>query len=198
MHKKAGKRGGRGEPGLSALGVRRKEERGRSGEPKVSLGLNAGLVGLAGERDRRLSRPGLARVCETVLRTVRKPCQRPYKPGSVLGVSLQWATIPLGCVLPRTSSNQPAHSRPDQACSFRSAMRLFGLAPGGVCRADPVARGAVRSCRTLSTLPETCRSVRRSAFCCTVPDPGLWSRGRRALPATVDPWSPDFPRHPFG
>jgi hypothetical protein len=30
---------------------------------------------------------------------------------------------------------------------------LFGLAPGGVCRAVPVAGGAVRSCRTVSPLP---------------------------------------------
>jgi hypothetical protein len=30
---------------------------------------------------------------------------------------------------------------------------LFGLAPGGVCPAAPVARGAVRSCRTVSPLP---------------------------------------------
>ena len=33
---------------------------------------------------------------------------------------------------------------------------LFGLAPGGVCRAAPVAGRAVRSYHTLSTLP--CRS----------------------------------------
>jgi len=37
---------------------------------------------------------------------------------------------------------------------------LFGLAPGGVYPAGPVARTAVRSCRTLSTLP-----VRRRAVC---------------------------------
>ena len=30
---------------------------------------------------------------------------------------------------------------------------LFGLAPGGVCPAAPVARGAVRSCRPVSPLP---------------------------------------------
>ena len=30
---------------------------------------------------------------------------------------------------------------------------LFGLAPGGVCPAAPVARGAVRSCRAVSPLP---------------------------------------------
>ena len=33
---------------------------------------------------------------------------------------------------------------------------LFGLAPGGVYRAAPVARGAVRSCRTVSPLPAGC------------------------------------------
>jgi len=37
---------------------------------------------------------------------------------------------------------------------------LFGLAPGVVYPAGPVARTAVRSCRTLSTLP-----VRRRAVC---------------------------------
>jgi hypothetical protein len=36
---------------------------------------------------------------------------------------------------------------------------LFGLAPGGVYRAGPVARTAVRSCRTLSTLPVRSRAV---------------------------------------
>ena len=30
---------------------------------------------------------------------------------------------------------------------------LFGLAPGGACRAALVAKGAVRSYRTISTLP---------------------------------------------
>src|SRR5579872_1683702 len=35
----------------------------------------------------------------------------------------------------------------------RPASSLFGLAPGGVCRAGPVARPAVRSYRTLSPLP---------------------------------------------
>jgi len=34
---------------------------------------------------------------------------------------------------------------------------LFGLAPGGVCRAAPVARGAVRFCRTISPLPAELR-----------------------------------------
>lgn len=42
---------------------------------------------------------------------------------------------------------------------------LFGLAPGGVCRATFVTKGAVRSYRTLSPLPV----ARRFAFCCTFP-----------------------------
>ena len=66
---------------------------------------------------------------------------------------------------------------------------LFGLAPGGVCRAAPVARRAVRSCRTLSPLPR-----RNAAVCSLWHCP--WSRLRRALPGTVVPWSPDFPRAP--
>src|SRR4051812_305181 len=38
---------------------------------------------------------------------------------------------------------------------------LFGLAPGGVCRAAAVAGRAVRSCRTLSPLPGPSLAVRR-------------------------------------
>jgi len=44
---------------------------------------------------------------------------------------------------------------------------LFGLAPGGVYRAAPVAGGAVRSYRTLSPLPGP--RARRFAFCGTFP-----------------------------
>jgi len=36
---------------------------------------------------------------------------------------------------------------------------LFGLAPGGVFRAGDVAAAAVRSCRTLSTLPAQRQAV---------------------------------------
>jgi len=44
---------------------------------------------------------------------------------------------------------------------------LFGFAPGGVCHATPVARSAVRSCRTLSPLPVL---NRRSTLCGTFPE----------------------------
>ena len=48
----------------------------------------------------------------------------------------------------------------------RSARRppLFGLAPGGVCRAAPVAGGAVRSYRTVSPLPAWLPSSRGGLF----------------------------------
>ena len=65
---------------------------------------------------------------------------------------------------------------------------LFGLAPGGVCHAAPVTSRAVRSYRTLSPLPLACAG----AVCSLWHFP--WGHPRRALPATVVPWSPDFPR----
>lgn len=63
---------------------------------------------------------------------------------------------------------------------------LFGLAPGGVCRAATVTGRAVRSYRTLSPLPGRSRAV---CFLWHCP----WGCPRRALPGTVFPWSPDFP-----
>jgi len=64
---------------------------------------------------------------------------------------------------------------------------LFGLAPGGVCRAVPVTGNAVGSYPTLSPWP--CRST---VVCFLWHFP--WSRLRRTLSGTVFPWSPDFPR----
>ncbi len=55
----------------------------------------------------------------------------------------------------------------------RSALSLFGLAPGGACRAVPVARSAVGSYPTLSPLPPIStlkrRNERRFAFCGAIP-----------------------------
>ena len=66
---------------------------------------------------------------------------------------------------------------------------LFGLAPGGVYRAAPVAEGAVRSCRTVSPLPADLWVARAVCFLWHFP----WGRPRRPLAGTVFPWSPDFP-----
>jgi hypothetical protein len=70
------------------------------------------------------------------------------------------------------------------------APSLFGLAPGGVCRAAGVAADAVRSYRTVSPLPRF--DTRRTAAVCSLwhfP----WARARRMLSGTACPWSPDFP-----
>ena len=62
-------------------------------------------------------------------------------------------------------------------CGLRHVPSLFGLAPGGVYPATPVAGGAVRSYRTLSPLPER---VGRFAFCGTFP--GVASAGNYPAP----------------
>ena len=57
---------------------------------------------------------------------------------------------------------------------------LFGFAPGGVCRAIPVAGNAVRSYRTVSPLPAPLARGRRSDFCGTFP--GVAPAGRYPAP----------------
>jgi hypothetical protein len=77
---------------------------------------------------------------------------------------------------------------------------LFGLAPGGVCRAASVAGSAVRSYRTVSPLPRL-NATRRGGLFSVALSLGRTPKGpsRRTLSGTVCPWSPDFPpRPPFG
>ena len=119
--------------------------------------------------------------------------------------------IPLGRRLPGASSNLPGRQgldmtpRPFRARALSSlSPPLFGLAPGGVCRAADVAAGAVRSYRTVSPLPPppTTGGGRRSVLCGTIP--GLAPAGcypaplvhgaRTFLPA--DPSGP--PERPSG
>ena len=88
-----------------------------------------------------------------------------------------------GLVLP----TRPAWGRSGPGALARPAEVLFGIAPGGACRAVPVAGAAVGSYPTVSPSP-----ARRRADC------SLWrfpsALAARALPGTVAPWSPDFPR----
>ncbi len=115
------------------------------------------------------------------------------KPGSVPGRTRAMA-IPLGRPSPGASRDppgRPAGNRPRVTGSHPPTLSpLLGLAPGGVCRATPVAGGAVRPYRTVSPLPAAGRPARR-AVCSLWHFP--WGRPRRALPGTVFPWSPDFP-----
>ena len=94
------------------------------------------------------------------------------KPDSVQGLPL-WMTIPLPDASPRRSSCQPGPSRAEVSLRrspaglrlwsgpFR-ARPLFGIAPGGACRAVPVARSAVGSYPTVS--PSPCPRRRRTFF----------------------------------
>ncbi len=115
------------------------------------------------------------------------------KPGSVPIHLWRGMAIHLGRPLPGASSDQPGRSTRKPACRrsrrTRGAPPLFGLAPGGVCRAADVAAGAVRSYRTLSPLPASpsgslAESLRgrggRFAFCGTFP--GVAPAGRYPAP----------------
>ncbi len=66
---------------------------------------------------------------------------------------LSWTVIPLGSPSPTTSSSLPGSG------AGRAIGPLFGLAPGGVFRAAPVAGSAVRSYRTFSPLPDPLRAI---------------------------------------
>ena len=118
---------------------------------------------------------------------------------------VKWVRRPVSRVLSAPSRAVDGHSsgtsvtgrltRPTRAAARECAPRrsfdpgrppLFGLAPGGVCRAGPVAGPAVRSYRPVSPLPAHAPAVCSLWHC-------PWGRPRRALPGTVFSWSPDFP-----
>lgn len=106
------------------------------------------------------------------------------------------AAIHLGRMLPCASRNLPGRWAGNSPRGFPLAPPLFGLAPGGVYRAAPVASRAVGSYPTLSPLPRI-RQSRTVAVCFLWHFP--WGRPRRPLTGTVFPWSPDFPHpRPFG
>ena len=93
--------------------------------------------------------------------------------------------IHLGRPLPDASRDPPERrcENPSAAQSHRPF--LFGLAPGGVYLAATVAGRAVRSYRTLSTLPadlslQRVSAGRRFAFCGTFP--GVAPAGRYPAP----------------
>ena len=78
-------------------------------------------------------------------------------------------------------------------CRLPGVSPLFGLAPGGVCRAASVAGRAVGSYPPVSPLPGWFAARKRAgpAVCFLWHFP--WGRPRRTLSGTVSPWSPDFP-----
>ncbi len=131
-------------------------------------------------------------------------CQGACKPGSVSRTVSDFRTVSpmaaihLGHGLLRGSSNQPGQLGSKPACPgrIRGALPLFGLAPGGVCHADPVTSAPVRFYRTLSPLPVRFPSIGGILSVALSLSFGSKSLARRALPATLVSWSPDFPRPP--
>jgi len=86
-------------------------------------------------------------------------CQTACKPGSVPARIGRGMAIPLGRSSPNASRDRPgwrtrklARRPARHGTPWDGVPPLYGLAPGGVCRAAPVARGAVRAYRTLSPL----------------------------------------------
>ena len=136
-----------------------------------------------GEHHKSLRRPkltGYTPLSDRARRGKRAPGPRSAGPGHewvvravsrILSAAEPRTAISLGPPLPGGSSTRPAPLPADRGCRrLPGGGRLLALALGGVCRAPPVARRAVRSYRTLSPLPRAPRgAVRRSALCCTVP-----------------------------
>ena len=120
---------------------------------------------------------------------LRKAARRPVS--RVLSALACGTTIPLGRASRRASRDQPGRRSGKAPAPYSAQPSLFGLAPGGVYPAAPVARGAVRSCRTVSPLPAGCLAALARAVCFLWHCP--WGRPRRRLSGTVFPWSPDFP-----
>jgi hypothetical protein len=120
-----------------------------------------------------LSEPPRRLVPHEMARTSRAmthACQTVCKPGSVR-LLRAGATIPLGRISRCASRDQPGRQDGNVLAiiagpkSRTSRPPLFGLAPGGVYPAAPVARGAVRSCRTVSPLPAGPSPLARSRSC---------------------------------
>ena len=102
---------------------------------------------------------------------------------------LSWTAIPLADVSPRRSSDLPG-SRAGRTRPLAQPASLFGLAPGGVCRAVVCChrRGALLPHHF--TLAGAFEALRRCTFCCTFR--GLAPPRRYLAPC---PGSPDFPPH---
>ena len=132
-------------------------------------------------RDRagRRGRPRARRRCRRPRRTAASETRRPVS--RVLYGGLRRVTaIPLGRPLPDASRNLPGRLARKRAWGRSPAPSLFGLAPGGVYHAGPVAGPAVGSYPTLSPLPGRREAAGRFAFCGTFP--GVAPAGRYPAP----------------
>ncbi len=92
-------------------------------------------------------------------------CHQACKPGSVPRSGERGDGHSSGAPLARHLVQPTRAARLEmRLAGLPAAPPLFGLAPGGVCRAAPVARRAVRSYRTLSPLPADPSLVRQGGL----------------------------------
>ena len=123
----------------------------------------------------------------SILDRIVTPCatgrkdQTACKPGSVRLIAQVWQPF-----LWDACCQAPHATHPGRRRDTAHARPLFGLAPGGVYRASPVARPAVGSYPTLSPLPP-----RGEAVCFLWHFPSACAG--RPLAVALYPWSPDFP-----
>lgn len=99
---------------------------------------------------------------------------------------LSWAVIPLGASSPIRSSNLPGGT------AGRGIASLFGLAPGGVCRAGPLPDSRCALTAPFHPCHAPVRAVRRSALCCTFRR--LAPPRRYLAPCPVEPGLSSAPR----
>ena len=107
---------------------------------------------------------------------LKKQRQTACKPGSVLplaghGRPFLWS--PHHCGLRAANPGGRAEMPLRQHLAAPRRPPLFGLAPGGVYRAAPIAGGAVRFYRTVSPLPQGVATPQRFVFCGTFPEVAL-------------------------
>jgi len=120
-------------------------------------------------RDRARSRCGSGiAVIDYPIRIARRPVSR------VLSPLARGMTIHLGRPLRGASRDRPGRRLGNPPAGLAPGVpSLFGLAPGGVCRAASVTGGAGRSYRSVSPLPAWPGQARvrlwRSLLCGTVP-----------------------------
>src|ERR1700679_889437 len=96
---------------------------------------------------------GLCRTFSRALRPRERFARQRVRRSRPLSRVLSWTVIPLAYASPRSSSDLPGSPCGPHVAAVKPLASLFGLAPGGVCRAVGVATRAVRSYRTISPLP---------------------------------------------
>jgi hypothetical protein len=129
----------------------------------------SGCASGAGRYPQAQAQPGISRPRPCRNREIpdHLPAARRQRKGRTRPVSrvLSWTVIPLGDASLRRSSNLPGDT------AGRGIVSLFGLAPGGVCRAGPLpdSRCALTAPFHPCLFPAFLRTPghRRSALCCT-------------------------------